>query len=127
VEQVYRTMLRSGELQAVEEASNPRGENPENDQDQERGPDHVHDGLEMTLILGTLNQRRSLTDKGAAGGLGHNSIGFASLAASRIVTDITHVLVDRKRFSRDGRLISRDDGGASVLAVLIVVRVSMGL
>ena len=46
-------VLWSRDLKVVEETANPGDEDPANDQDQQRRTDRVHDGLEMTLILGT--------------------------------------------------------------------------
>jgi hypothetical protein len=53
----------SSNLEMTEETTNPGSENEEHNQDQERCTDGVHDGLEVTLVLSTLDERGSLSDE----------------------------------------------------------------
>jgi hypothetical protein len=72
-----------------------------------------------------LYQRCSLADKGTASGLGDDRVGLSTFATSSVVADVTHIFIDRKRLSSDGGLISRNDGVASMLALVVIVRVCM--
>ena len=63
MQQVDGTPLGCCDVDAVEEATDPGSEDEEGDQDEQRSTDRVHDSLEVTLILGTLDKRRSLSDE----------------------------------------------------------------
>ena len=110
----------------MEETTNPCGQNPEDDENQQRRPDHVHDSLEMTLILGTLDERRGLANEGTSSRFSDDRVGLATLATGSIIADVTHILVDSQGLSSDGRLIAGDDGIPDVM-VLVVIRVSVVL
>jgi hypothetical protein len=71
-----------------------------------------------------LDERSGLADERATSGFGDNGIAFASLAASRVVADVTHVFVDGQGLSGDGRLISGDDRGTDMV-LIVIVRVSV--
>jgi hypothetical protein len=92
----------------TEKATNPGSEDEEHDQNEQRSTDGVHDGLEMTLVLGTLYERCGATDERVLSRSQSDTICFSALAASRVVRDFTHVLVDGERLSGDGRLIASD-------------------
>jgi len=132
VEQVDRAVLRSRDLEVTEETTNPSGENPEHDQHQQGSTDLVHDRLEVTLVLGTLNQRSGLADEGVLGGSGDDGVGLATLATGGVVAGVSHVLVDREGFTSDGGLVDSDDGStgvvlhAFVLVVLLLEGVIVG-
>lgn len=51
---------------------------------------------------------------------------MAALAASGVVADITHILVNSKRFTSDGGLISCNDGCTDVL-LLFIIRIGVVL
>jgi len=123
MEQVVGAVLGSCKLQVMEETADPGNENPADDQDQERRADGVHDSLEMTLILGSRDERCSTTDEGHLGRVGDNGVSLSTLAASSIVDDIGNVFVDSERFSGHGRLINGEKGvaGAVLLFHLIVL------
>ena len=104
--------------QVMEETTNPGSENPENDENQERCTDGVHDRLEMALILGSRDERGSATDEGHLGGVSDNSISLSTFAASGVVDDICDVLVDGERLSSHGRLI---DGQKSVSRTVLLL------
>ncbi len=95
-------------------------QDPEDDQDEQGRADRVHDSLEMTLIRGTLDERRSVANERAASGFSDDGVSLAALAASSVVADVTHVLVDSKRFSGDGRLIAGNKRMALGDGILLV-------
>lgn len=117
---------RLGDLEVVEEATNPGSENPEHDENEQAGTDVVHDSLEVTLVLGALDEIGSLTDEGVLGSSSDDGIGLSALAASGVVGDITEVLVDGERLTSDGRLVDGNEGsgtvvGKSGLLVLLIL------
>lgn len=112
VEQVLGAGL--GNLEVVEETTNPGSENPEHDENEQGGTNVVHDSLEVTLVLGTLNEIGSLTDERVAGSSSDNGIGLSTLAASGVVGDITEVLVDGERLTSDGGLVNGNKGSGTV-------------
>lgn len=61
------------------------------------------------------------SDERATGALGANGVGFAALAASGVEQSVSHVLVNRERFTGDGRLVGSYDGETVVLLVFVVV------
>lgn len=124
VKQVDGTLFGGCDGKVAEETTNPCGQDEKDDQNEQGGTDGVHDGLEVTGITGTLDERSSFTDERTTGRLSDNRVGFASFAASGVVADITHVLVDSQRFTGDGRLISSNDGDTDVM-FLIVIRVGV--
>jgi len=101
-----RRFFWGGNAHVAEETTDPGGENPEDDENQKRCTDRVHDGLEVTLILGSLDEHSGTTDEGVLGGSDDDGIGLATLATGSVVDGVTHELVDGERFSGDGRLIS---------------------
>ena len=115
VEQRVERVLGSGNLQVTEEATDPGGQNPEHDQDEEGGTDAIHDGLEMALILGALDESGSATDERVFGRGQADSVSLATFAAGGVVNHVTHELVHGERFSGDGGLISGDNGVTLVL------------
>lgn len=98
----------------VEETTNPGSENPEHDENEQGGTNVVHDSLEVTLVLGTLNEIGSLTDERVAGSSSDDGIGLSTLAASGVVGDITEVLVDGERLTSHGGLIDGKEGSSTV-------------
>lgn len=129
VEQVLGARL--GNLEVVEETANPGSENPEHDEDEQGSTNVVHDSLEVTLVLGALNQVGSLTDEGVAGGGSDNGIGLSTLAAGGVVGNVSEVLVDGERLTSDGGLIDGNKGSGAVgdqsalLLFLLVVLLSL--
>jgi len=117
MEQVVGAVLWGSDLQVMEETSNPGSENPANDENQKRRADGVHDGLEMTLILGTRDQGSSATDERSLSRVGDDGICLSTLATSSVVDDIGDVLVDSEGLSSHGRLI---DGEKSVSRSVLV-------
>jgi hypothetical protein len=119
------------DTQVTEETTNPRGEDEEHDQDEKSSTDGVHDGLEMSLVLGSLNKTGGATDERVPGGGQGDTVGLAALATSGVVGNLAHVLVDGEGLSGDGRLIGGDervtlrDGALliDVLVVLLILRV----
>lgn len=118
MKQVDRAVLGSSDFQVTEETSHPGSENPANDQDQERRADGVHDGLEMSLILGPRNERGSATDERSLSRVCDDGICLSTLATSSVVDDIGDVLVDSEGLSSHGRLI---DGQKSVSRSVLVL------
>jgi hypothetical protein len=57
MEEIDRTVPRSRDLEMAEESSNPREQNPKHDQNQERGPNRVHDCFEMALVFCSFDKR----------------------------------------------------------------------
>ena len=121
MEQAVGAGLGGCELQVMEEATDPGGEDPADDQDEERRANGVHDSLEMTLILGSRNQRGSATDEGHLRGMSDNGISLSTFAASSIVDDICDVLVDGEGLSGHGRLIDGEEGIARAVLLSNVV------
>ncbi|KAH0357736.1 plasma membrane H+-ATPase Pma1, partial [Aureobasidium melanogenum] len=102
------------EVEVAEETTDPGSENEEHDENEKSRTDGVHDSLEVTLILGTSDESSSATDERVLGRGDEDSVGLSALATSGVVDDIAHVLVDSKRFTGNGRLVSGDDGVALV-------------
>lgn len=122
VKQVVVRVLGGSDLQVTEETTNPGSENPEHDKDQQGGTNVVHDSLEVTLILGTLNESSGLTDERLAGGGSDDTEGLSALATGGVVAHVGHVLVDSKRLTSDGRLIASNQGDTLVgLGILVVI------
>jgi hypothetical protein len=128
VEQVDGGVLWGGNVQVVEETADPCNQDEEDDQNQERRADAVHDSLEVTLVLGTRDERSSATDEGHLGGVGDEGISLSTLATSCVVDGIGDVLVDSERFSGHGRLINgkKSVAGAVLLSHLIVIALLVG-
>ncbi|KAH6603711.1 hypothetical protein Trco_008486 [Trichoderma cornu-damae] len=112
VEQVLGARL--GDLEVTEESTNPGGENPEHDEDEQACADVVHDSLEVTLILGTLDEIGGLADEGVLGGGRDDGISLSALAAGGVVGNIAEVLVDGEGFTSDGGLIHGNEGSGAV-------------
>ena len=123
VQQVVVLVLGGGDLQVTVETTDPGSENPEHDENQQRGTNVVHDGLEVTLVLGTLHKGSGLTDEGLAGGSSDDTVGLSALATSGVVASVGHVLVDGQRFTGDGGLVNGNEGdtGASLDATILII------
>jgi hypothetical protein len=125
VEQVVVAVLGGSDLQVTEETTDPGSENPEHDENEQRGTDVVHDGLEVTRVLGTLNKGGSLTDERVTSSSSDNTVGLATLATGGVVTDISHVLVDSERFTSDSGLITSNERdtlvGLNIIVIIITV------
>jgi hypothetical protein len=115
----------------VEETTDPGEDNPEDDENEKRGTDVVHDGLEMTLVLGTQNERSSATDERALGRGSGESVSLSTLATGGVVESVTDVLVGSERLSGDGRLVTSDDGvtlvGNLITVHLVLLLGSVGV
>jgi len=128
MEQGLGAVLGSRNLQVMEETPNPGGENPPDDQNQERRANGVHDSLEMTLILGSRNERCSATDEGHLGGVGNNSVCLSTLAAGGVIDNIGNVLVNSERLSGHGRLINGQESVTrAVLFTYLVIILTLVL
>ena len=132
VEQVVVRVLRGGDLEVTVETTNPSSENPEHDENQQGGTNVVHDSLEVTGVLGTLDESSGLTDERLAGSSSDDTVGLATLATGGVVTDIGHVLVDGEGLTSDGRLVTSNQRDTSVsltrvLIILIVILLLEGV
>lgn len=125
VKQVVVVVLGGSDLQVTEETTNPGGENPEHDENEQRSTDVVHDSLEVTGVLGTLDKGGSATDEGVTGSSSDNTVGLAALATGGVVTDISHVLVDSERFTSDSGLITSNERDTLVGLTLIIVIITV--
>lgn len=121
VQQVDGAVLGSSDLEVTEETTNPGSENPEHDQNQQRGTNVVHDLLEVTSLVGTLDQSSGTTDERVLSSSGDNGVGLATLATGGVVASVTHVLVDSERFTSDGGLVNSDDGATGVVLTVTLV------
>jgi hypothetical protein len=121
VEQVDGRVLWGSDLQMSVETTNPGEKDESHDENQESRADGVHDSLEVTGVLGTLDERGSLSDEGTLGRAEDDGVGLATLATSGVVTDISDVLLDGERLSGHGRLIDSDEGMATVWKTLLLV------
>lgn len=110
----------NGNGQVTEEATDPGEQDEEHDEDEKRRTNGVHDSLEVTLVLSALDERSSATDERVLGRGEDDTVGLAALAASGVVSDFAHVLVDGKRFTSDGRLIASNKRVALSDGVLLV-------
>ncbi|KAJ6439395.1 LOW QUALITY PROTEIN: fungal specific transcription factor [Purpureocillium lavendulum] len=139
-EGIVQQVLRAGhrDAQVVEEAADPGGQDPEHDEDQQRGADVVHDGLEVALVLRALDELGGAPDKGVPGRVDDDGVRLAALAARRVVDDVAEVLVDGQGLARDGRLVNGDERRAAVVlgglrdhrrapVALVLVLVGVGL
>jgi hypothetical protein len=118
-------MLRGGDLEVTEETTNPSSENPEHDENEQGGTDVVHDGLEVTRVLGTLNKGSSTTDERVTGSSSDNTVGLATLATGGVVTGVGHVFVDSERLTSDSGLITSNEGDTlvNINVILIIITV----
>ena len=62
-DQVLGSEFRSSNAQIAEEATDPSSNNPSNDKHQERCTNVIHDSLEVTLILGALDESCGTSDE----------------------------------------------------------------
>jgi hypothetical protein len=119
-------LLGSGNLQVTEETTDPGEQNPEHDEDEESGTDVVHDSLEVTLVLSTLDKGGSATDERVLGRALGDGVGLSTLATGGVVDDIAHELVNSEGLAGDGRLVSGDNGvtlvGNTLTVILVVLR-----
>lgn len=127
MEEVVGRVFRSGDLQVTEESTDPCDENPANDQDQERRADGVHDGLEMTSVLSTRNQRSSATDERHLCRVSDNTVCLSTLATSSVVDNIGDVFIDGEGLSSHGRLIDGEKSvsRAMLLSVFLILILSL--
>lgn len=128
VKQVAGGVFWGSDVQVAVESTDPCGKDESHDENQQCGTDVVHDGLEVTGILGTLDKGGSLSDEGSLGGGGDNGVGLAALAAGGVVADIGDVLLDSEGLAGHGRLINSDESMASVWkTLLLIIRVGSDL
>ncbi|TLD30651.1 hypothetical protein PspLS_02350 [Pyricularia sp. CBS 133598] len=123
VKQVDGAVLGVGNGQVAVETTNPGSEDEDDDKNQEGRTDRVHDGLEVTLVLGALDERGGLSDERCLGAVCNDTVGLSALASSGVVDGVGHVLVDGERLSGDGRLVNGNNGVADVGGSVLVVRV----
>jgi len=121
VEQVDGRVFGSGDLETTEETTDPGSDNPEDDENEKRSTNVVHDSLEVTLVLGTLNESSSATNERTLGRCSDETIGLSTLATSSVVDSVTHELVDSERLSGNGRLVRSDDGVTLVVVLVHLV------
>ena len=120
-------VLGGSDLQVTVETTNPGGEDPEHDKDEKRGTNVVHDSLEVTLVLGALDESGGLTDERVTGSSSDNTVGLATLATSSVVASVGHVLVNSERFTSDGGLVNGNKGdteaslNATILIILVIL------
>jgi hypothetical protein len=105
----------------VVETTDPGEDDPHDDEDEKRGTDVVHDGLEMSLVLSTHDEHGSATDEGTLGRSSSESVSLSTLATGSVVESVTDVLVGSERLSSDSRLIGSDDGVTNVLLTHVIV------
>ncbi|KAK1241977.1 LOW QUALITY PROTEIN: hypothetical protein MKX07_007800 [Trichoderma sp. CBMAI-0711] len=119
-----------GDLEVVEEAADPGNENPEHDEDEQGGTDVVHDSLEVTLVLGALDEIGRLADEGVLGSSSDDGVGLSALAAGGVVGSVSDVLVDGQGFTSDGGLVDSHEGSGAVVgqgALLVLLILLVGL
>ena len=121
MEQVVGRVLGGSDLQVSVETTDPGSEDEGHDENQESSSDAVHDGLEVTRVLGTRDKHGGLSDERALGGAGDNGVGLAALAAGGVVADIGNVLLDGERLSGHGGLIDSDKSVAAVGQTLLIL------
>ncbi|TLD16715.1 uncharacterized protein PgNI_01314 [Pyricularia grisea] len=122
VKQVDGAVLGVGNSQVTVETTNPGSEDENDDENQESRTDRVHDGLEVTLVLSTLDERGGLSDERGLGAVGDDTVGLSALASGGVVDGVGHVLVDGERLSSDGRLVNGNNGVADVGSTILVIR-----
>jgi len=127
VEQVVVGGLGGSNLQVTEETTNPGCEDPEHDENEKGGTDVVHDSLEVTLVLGALDESSGATNERLAGGSSDNSVGLAALATGGVVASVGHVLVDSERFTSDGGLVTSNERNTLVGLAVVILVVIVGL
>jgi hypothetical protein len=125
VEQVVVGILGGSDLEVTEETTNPSSENPEHDENEQGSTDVVHDGLEVTRVLGTLNKSSGTTNERVTGSSSDNTVGLATLATGGVVTGVGHVLVDGERLTSDGGLITSNERNTLVNLTLIIVIITV--
>jgi len=102
--------FRGSDVKVAEETTNPGHQDEEHDEDEKSGTNGVHDGLEMTLVLGASDESSSATDERVLGSADNDTVGLSALTTSGVVDDVAHVLVNSERFTGNGRLVGSDDG-----------------
>lgn len=121
VEQVGGVLGAANNVQVAVETTNPGSEHEEDDENQKRSTDGVHNGLEVTLVLGALDEGRSTSDERSLSTMGDDTVSLAALATSGVVAAVGHVLVDCEGLSGDGRLIDGNERVSNVRNSLRVV------
>jgi hypothetical protein len=119
-DRLVSSLAVNGNGQVAEEATDPGEQDEEHDEDEKRGTDGVHDSLEVTLVLSTLDKGGSATDERVLSSGDDHTVGLAALATGGVVSDLAHVLVDGERLSGDGRLIASNEGDTLSDGVLLV-------
>ncbi|TKW53161.1 hypothetical protein CTA1_10886 [Colletotrichum tanaceti] len=113
-----------GDLNGAVETTDPSGEDEDDDEGEERSTDGVHDGLEVTLVLGALDKGSGLSDEGGLGAVGDDAESLAALATGGVVAGIGHELVYSEGLTSHGRLVNGDDGvselGVGVLLITLL-------
>jgi hypothetical protein len=70
----------------------------------------------VTLVLCSLYKIGGTTNKGIIGCGSNDSKGFATFATGRVVDEITEILVNGERLSRNGRLVSGNERYSAIVA-----------
>ncbi|GJC90876.1 hypothetical protein ColLi_13714 [Colletotrichum liriopes] len=129
VEQVDGSALLR-DLDGAVETTDPGGEDEDDDESEKRSTDGVHDGLEVTLVLGALDEGGGLSDEGSLGTVGDDTEGLAALATGGVVASVGHELVDSEGLTSHGRLVNGDDGvselGVGVLLITLLELLAAG-
>lgn len=121
MEQVGRVLGITSDGQVAVEATNPGDEGEEDDENKERSADGVHDSLEVTLVLGTLNEGSSLSDERSLSTAGDDTVGLATLATGGVEDDISHILVDGEGLSGNGRLVDGNNRVSDVVGSSLII------
>lgn len=121
MKQVVGAVLWGSKIQMMEETTDPGDKDPQDDNNQKRRADRVHDSFEVTLVFSTLDKSCCTTDERSPCVGSDDAVCFAALAASGIVAGVAHILVDRQRFTGDGRLITSNKGDPVVMVTILVV------
>ncbi|GJC95128.1 hypothetical protein ColKHC_03954 [Colletotrichum higginsianum] len=103
-----------GDLDGAVETTNPSGEDEDDDESEERSTDGVHDGLEVTLVLGALDKGSGLSDEGGLGTVGDDAESLATLATGGVVAGVGHELVDSE-------LVDGDDGVSELRVGVLLI------
>ncbi|GKT48036.1 uncharacterized protein ColSpa_08217 [Colletotrichum spaethianum] len=129
VEQVDGSALL-GDLNGAVESTNPGSEDKDDDKSEKRSTDRVHDGLEVTLVLGALDEGGGLSNERGLGAVGDDTESLAALATGGVVAGVGHELVDGERLTSHGRLVNGDDGvselGVGVLLITLLELLAAG-
>ena len=114
------SILWRGELEVVEEAGNPAHKDEQHGDNEERCSNTRHHGLEMTLILRSLDQICRLSDECVLCGRRNDRICLSAFASRSVMRYVAHVFVHGEGFTCYCRLITGDKWWAIVNGHLIV-------